>query len=170
MGTVRHQLTLFVDKDDANHIESIRAKFNPIQHNLISCHVTLCREDEITNLEKVLENLRSLKWQPITIQFDQVIRFENGKGVLLPGAINNNEFHQLRQKVLQGLVNPVRQHLPHITLMHPRNSTCTDEIFEIIRKVNLPVSLRFKTISLIGQIDGGQWQTRLTIPGTNSLA
>ena len=155
----RKQLTLFVAKNDAYQIEFIREKFNPEQHKLVNCHVTLCREDEITNLENVLENLRILDLPPITIQFAKAIRFDNGKGVLLPGANNNNEFHQLRQKILGDVNNPIRIHLPHITLMHPGNSSCTDGIFETITKASLATYLKFQTVSLIEQIDGGQWQT-----------
>jgi len=46
--------------------------------------------------------------------------------------------------------------------MHPRNSTCTDKIFEEIEQVNLPSQLIFKSISLIEQVDGGQWETLKT--------
>ena len=42
--------------------------------------------------------------------------------------------------------------------MHPRNSTCTDNIFGQIEKVGLPTKLKFKKISLIEQKDGGQWK------------
>lgn len=56
-----------------------------------------------------------------------------------------------------GVVDKPRRQEPHITLMHPRNSNCTDKIFEIIENVNLPTQLNFKTISLIEQINGRQW-------------
>lgn len=156
----RQQLTLFVNQKDAAGIESIRKKFNPIQQQLIDSHVTLCREDEIANIDKVLDNLQNLDIPAITIQFEQVTRFHNNKGVLLPASGDNEQFHQLRKKILAPLQMPVRRHEPHITLMHPRNSNCTDEIFEEIRSVNLPASLQFDTISLIEQIDGGQWQIK----------
>ena len=155
---VRQQLTLFVNRKDASVIESIRVKFNPRQQQLIDSHVTLCREDEIANIDKVIDNLQKLDTSAITIQFGHVTRFDNNKGVLLPASVNNEEFHQLREKILTALNMPVRRHEPHITLMHPRNSNCTDEIFEEIKSVNLPTSLKFDTVSLIEQIDGGQWQ------------
>ena len=53
---IRRQLTLFVGEKDAITIEQIRQKFNPLQFKLIKSHVTLCREDEIENLEQVIEN------------------------------------------------------------------------------------------------------------------
>jgi len=154
----RQQLTLFVDKKDAIEIEIIRKKFNPRQQQLIDSHVTLCREDEIANIDKVLENLQNLDTPPITIQFGQATRFDNNKGVLLPASDDNEQFHQLRKKILTALNIPIRRHEPHITLMHPRNSDCTDETFEEIKSVSLPTSLKFDTVSLIEQIDGGQWQ------------
>lgn len=156
--TIRQQLTLFVNNEDAIEMEIIRKKFNPRQQQLIDAHVTLCREDEIATIEKVLENLQNLDTPPITIQFGQATRFDNHKGVLLPASGDNEQFHQLREKILMGLNMPVRRHEPHITLMHPRNSTCTHEIFEEIQSVSLPTSLTFNTVTLIEQTDGGQWQ------------
>lgn len=155
---IRQQLTLFVDKKDASEIESIRKKFNPKQKQLIDGHVTLCREDEIANIDKVLDNLHNLDTSTITIQFGQAARFDNNKGVLLPASGDNEQFQQLRKKILTALDMPMRRHEPHITLMHPRNSNCTDETFEEIQSVNMPTSLKFDTVSLIEQIDGGQWQ------------
>lgn len=155
---IRQQLTLFVDKKYAREIESIRKKFNPRQHQLIDSHVTLCREDEIVNIDNVLDNLQNLDLSPITIQFGQATKFDNNKGVLLPASGINEQFHQLREKILVALNMPVRRHEPHITLMHPRNATCTDKTFDEIKTVNLPTSLKFDTVSLIEQIDGGQWQ------------
>ena len=84
------------------------------------------------------------------------MRFDNDKGVLLPASGDNEQFHQLREKVLITSNKPVRRHEPHITLMHPRNSTCNDRFFEEIQSVNLPTCLKFDTVSLIEQLDGGR--------------
>ena len=105
-----------------------------------------------------MDNLQKLDAPRITINFGQVARFENGLGVWVPGPGNNDQFHLLRSKVLQGLFVTLPKPEPHITLMHPGNSACTDEIFSIIQKVSLPTQLTFDTISLIEQINGGQWQ------------
>lgn len=155
---IRQQLTLFVSPKDSKEIENIRRQFNPKQYHLIDSHVTLCREDEIENISFILDILQQLDTSKITIRFGQTTRFDNGFGVLLPALSDNEEFQQLRLKILTGLGMTVRRHEPHITLMHPRNSTCTDEIFKEIQKINLPTSLSFDTISLIEQVDGGQWQ------------
>ena len=157
---IRRQLTLFVDAKDAEQIEQVRKKFNPIQFDLIKAHVTLCREDEIENLEQVISNLLllTLTQQNIFIEFGKVARFDNGKGLFLPATNNNKEFDNLRRQVLGGLFDNPRKQDAHITLMHPRNSTCTDNIFKQVETINLPTKLNFKKISLIEQTDGQQWR------------
>jgi 2'-5' RNA ligase len=156
---IRRQLTLFVQQADAEGIEHVRSRFNPRQFELIKSHVTLCREDEIENINQVLNNLLTLNQKPISITFAKVMRLDNDRGVLMPSSNDNDEFYALRQNVLKGLVETVKKHEPHITLMHPRNSVCTDEIFKEIEKVNLPTLLYFKTIYLIEQFNGGEWRT-----------
>jgi len=157
VAKIRQQLTLFPDKKDAKEIEAIREKYNIQQARLINSHVTLCREDEILDIHKIFDNIATFNPGVITLEFGQVIRFSNGNGVLIP-ATNDDAFHELRETVLKGTNTTIRRHPPHITLMHPRNSTCTDEIFETIKKVNLPTHLMFKSISLIEQVDGGVWE------------
>ena len=154
---IRRQLTLFVDPKDAEPIEQIRQEFNPRQFELIKSHITLCREDEIENLEQVISNLFSLTKTEIVIQFGKVARFDDGKGLFLPATTDNEQFQELRRQVLLGLNDNPRMQEPHITLMHPRNSTCTDKIFEQIKKIRFPSKLKFRRISLIEQKDGGQW-------------
>jgi 2'-5' RNA ligase len=154
----RKQLTLFLQTSETALIERIRQQFNPKQFELIKAHVTLCREDEIENLDAVLANLASLKMQPITIYFDKPERFDNGKGVYL-SAKNYDSFNKLRECVLKGIIDIPRNQTPHITLMHPRNSTCTDYVFEQIVKEDISLEYSFNEISLIEQINAGKWQT-----------
>jgi 2'-5' RNA ligase len=157
MHQTRRQLTLFIAGQN-EAIEKIREEFNPEQYHLIPTHVTLCREDEIEPIEKVIENIRFLSWpKPIRIEFDPPERFENGKGVFIPAKRNNPDFYALRKAVLNGLNEFPGKLLPHITLMHPRNSTCSDIIFERIKKHELPTELIFNKISLIEQRNGGKW-------------
>lgn len=158
MNNIRKQLTLFVDPKDAETIERVRQEFNPVQFELIKSHVTLCREDEIQDLEQVLSNLHSLALEEIVIEFGKAKRFDNGKGLFLPATTNNAGFQELRRQVLSGAnVHPGKQEA-HITLMHPRNSTCTDVIFQQVERLNLPKQLTFKKKSLIEQEDGGTWK------------
>jgi cellobiose-specific phosphotransferase system component IIA len=154
----RIQLTLFVSEKNSGQIEKIRQKFNPAQYALIKSHVTLCREEKLEQLDRVIDNLEKLEYEAITIHFGGAIRFANGTGVLLPAIGNRDEYHTLREKILQGISNNQDIPEPHITLMHPRNSLCTDEIFEQIKNYNLPTRLTFSTISLIEQEPRMEWQ------------
>lgn len=158
MPQTRRQLTLFISEPNGA-VEKIRAAFNPVQFKLIPAHITLRREDEIEPLEPVIGNLRFTRLsEPLRIEFGPVERFGDGKGVLLPGKAENPGFDELRKALLNGIIAFPRKHHPHITLMHPRNSTCTDEIFEGIKGYNLPAVLSFDTICLIEQEEGGPWR------------
>ncbi len=157
MYEVRRQLTLFISPKSEN-IERIREAFNPIQFNLIAAHVTLCREDEIEDMEKVVSNINAIQLNvALQINFNAVTRFSEGKGVMIPASEDNKAFNDLRKSILNFGVAP-RNHEPHITLMHPRNATCTDTIFEEIQKIKLPATLYFDTIFLIEQKLGGKWK------------
>jgi 2'-5' RNA ligase len=154
----RLQLTLFIDEQQQAIIEKIRMQFNPVQYGLIKAHVTLCREDELEQMDKVMLNLTMLNFKSISINFGKPVRFSDGKGVLLPVIGNNNNFHQLRTAVLQGVIKNPRHHQTHITLLHPRNATCTDAIFEQIVQEEFPGKINFKRISLIEQVMENKWQ------------
>jgi len=153
----RTQLSLFIDAFNSASIEKIRATFNPVQYALIPAHVTLCREDELEQMEKVVQNLQRLNQDSITIDFGPIVRFSEGKGVLIPAIGPNASYQQLRANILQGIIENPRIPEPHITLMHPRNATCTDEIFAKIAAHNLPNKITFKKISLIEQEIGMKW-------------
>lgn len=103
-------------------------------------------------------NLSSLDVDPIRINFDRLIRFSEQSGVMIGSKNDNHQFHILRQTILKGCGVDISSTEPHITLMHPRNSTCTDEIFKKISQVNIPKSVIFKEISLIQQTDGSKWK------------
>lgn len=154
----RKQLTLFIKQKESLQIEKIRKAFNPIQYELIKSHVTLCREDELNQIEKIRLNLKALNLQSITLNLGQVERFSNGKGVFLPAVGNNESFHHLRKLVLQGIIADPQQPTAHCTLMHPGNSSCTDEIFDQIIKCSFPERITFDTISLIEQEAGKKWK------------
>lgn len=157
MISKRRQLTLFLEGQEAEAVETVRWAFNPLQYELIKAHVTLCREDEIEPLEKVMGNLTNLKLGRFAVDFGEVIRFSEGKGVLIPAIGDNVQFHKLREHILKGIIGKPRKHEPHITLMHPRNSICTDELFEYIQKHPFPNRVTFSKISLIEQKQGKEW-------------
>ena len=50
MPEIRRQATLFLRHRES--VESIRRQFNPAQAELISAHVTLCREDEVEDADE----------------------------------------------------------------------------------------------------------------------
>lgn len=153
----RLQLTLFVPPNLAISIEAIRQAVNPLQYALIKSHVTLCREDELKPLNTILRNLQQVKHPPIAIGFGPAIRFAEGKGILLPAIEGLPSFQKLRKAILKGITENPRAHQAHITLLHPRNATCTDAIFAQVQQASLPMQIQFDTISLIEQIDGGPW-------------
>lgn len=157
MSQKRIQLTLFVDEKQSATIEKIRREFNPVQYDLIKCHVTLCREDELEKIEAVMQNLIGLKHGPITIEFGKVVRFSEGKGLMIPAFGVNESFQKLRENILKGIIKHPSRQEPHITLMHPRNSICTDAIFEQVNVHELPHKIEFSKISLIEQEIGKQW-------------
>jgi 2'-5' RNA ligase len=154
----RLQLTLFLDKNQSAEIEAIRKKYNPIQQELIDSHITLCREDELLDLQKIRKNLQILKFEPFELHFGQPQRFSEGKGVLLPVLGNFELFHFLRRNILKRVIENPKEYLPHLTLMHPRNATCTDAIFQEIREFSFPDHLFFHKISLIQQFNLEKWE------------
>ncbi|KFC19650.1 2'-5' RNA ligase family protein [Chryseobacterium sp. FH1] len=158
MNKIRRQLTLFLDDHYSTEIETIRRKYNPDQYKLIRSHVTLCREDEIEDLAKIKINISQLDLDSIRINFDQLMRFSNQKGVMISAKHDNHQYHYLRQAILKDCNIPLTFPYPHITLMHPRNSTCTDEIFDEIKKIKIPESILFKEFSLIQQTDDNEWE------------
>jgi hypothetical protein len=155
---IRRQLSLFVPPNEAEQIEYVRQTYNPLQSELIKSHVTLCRENEIENLDQIIQNLSQLPPGEISIDFGTILRSENGKGVLLPAQGSNMAYHNLRKQILSGLISNPDRPEPHITLMHPRNSTCTDSIFNLLKEIAFPNRLTFRKISLIEQVNGGKWE------------
>ena len=158
MTSKRIQLTLFLHPDISAGIEELRRRFNPAQFELIAAHVTLCREDELQPLDRVLRNLEQLEHESIFVDFGPPVRFSGGNGVLMPTVGGLGNFQRLRKAILRGVVENPRLQEPHITLMHPRNSACTDRIFAEIEKQALPRTVEFRKICLIEQVSGGKWE------------
>lgn len=156
--SIRRQLTLFVNPRDSEIIEEIRRKYNPVQYGLIAAHVTLCREGELPAVAVLQQHLDNSSHKAIRIEFGSPEKFDHGKGLLLPATGANNDFHHLRSAILQKFVETPRLHQPHITLIHPRNGTCTQEAFDLILQYKLPGQIRFDRITLIEQHNGGVWQ------------
>lgn len=66
---IRRQLTLFVPEPRRAHLDALRQTLDPVQASLIGAHVTLCREDEIQDLDPVVMVRRVAAWPhgPLTL-------------------------------------------------------------------------------------------------------
>ena len=157
MPEIRRQATLFLRRVPA--IETIRRTLNPRQAELISAHVTLCREDEVTNWDTLAERLKDVHFS-VKLEFGSPIR--DGNLVFLPGVDIEESFFDLRQKLL--LSGSLRDHKPHLTLIHPRNGLCTDDSWATIQTSIEPFAYTFNEVSFIIQKDGGVWQTIRNFP------
>lgn len=154
----RIQLTLFINENESGSIEKIRKKFNPEQYQLIKSHATLCRENELESIDVIIQTLMNFNHPPIIINFGNIEKFSDGKGVFLSAIGDNKPFHELRNNILKNVIKNPENNEPHITLMHPRNSVCTNEIFEEIDKIKMPDQLEFRTICLIEQEEEKKWK------------
>lgn len=156
--SVRHQLTLFAVGPEAVVLEQLRLRFNPAQHALIAAHITLCREDELEPLHRVVQTLRTLQSPALTLPLGPPMRFHEGQGVMLPAQEPCTAYHDLRKKILKEVSGNPRHAAAHLTLMHPRNATCTEQTWEEINRLPLPVALTFSKISLVRQVDDQVWE------------
>jgi 2'-5' RNA ligase len=150
---IRRQATLFLPTSSL--VGRVRTEFNPQQAELISGHVTLCREDEVSDWDRLAAKFREHNGQSVTLDFGGPER--NGDFVFLPCIGSTDSFDRLRSNLLNDEKHPARRHEPHITLIHPRNGVCTDAIFDQIVELIRPFSCTFNELSLIEQRDGGVW-------------
>jgi 2'-5' RNA ligase len=154
----RRQATLFLTGVPA--IDDIRERFNPAQAKLIATHVTLIREDEVVDWEMLADRARNLSLPEIALRFGDP-QLENGL-LYLPCVGSTAEFDGLRAALLNSPT--ARKHSPHITLIHPRNGTCSDESVDEIAGLLDPFEHVFGEIAFIEQWNGGAWQTLETFP------
>ena len=155
-STIRRQATLYVPPPLDVVVESLRTQFNPIQAALIRAHVTLCREDEVSDWHKTEDCLRRMAKIDVTLHFDIPIR--DGNLVYLPSTGSTDSFDALRSSLLSTGNSSPRKHAPHITLIHPRNGTCSKSDFDEISSQCKPFTITFHQATLIEQIDGGPWR------------
>lgn len=147
----RRQASLYLP--DPFEVETVRLRYNPIQAQLIPSHVTLCREDEVTDWEAFRARLESLRPFEITLTFGAPVREHDF--VFLPVLEGLDVYHLFRRRLLQ---TEVRNQTPHVTLIHPRNGTCTDEVFaDISATIISPFQRTFCEVMLIEQENGGVW-------------
>ncbi len=147
----RKQLTLFFDAADAEVIEAIRRAYNPKQHRLIAAHVTLCRDDECGDEDGLKTRAGELSVSAFSLRTGAFHRFAEGKGLALELRDTQGAFRKLREALLPDAEMERREQRPHITLIHPRNATCSDRIYETIRELPLPGFVRIRSLSFIRQ-------------------
>ena len=161
----RRQVTLFVPEPIRSQIESIRKQYNPAQFGLIAAHVTLCRDDEVSNWLGIQARARQLKSVDILLTFGAPRRDKNL--VYLPVIRNSDSFDELRQFILHD--THCRNQLPHITLVHPRNGTCTVAEFDAIRESIGEVTISFDRLTFIEKVGDLPWASLCSFTTSTNL-
>lgn len=153
----RRQLTLFVQEPARSRLDALRSTLDPIQASLVAAHVTLCREDEIEQLDPAAVFSRVQSWTegPLRLVFGGP-RLFNGHGVLLPCDQGSSGFHRLRQWLLQS--RGVRQHAAHLTLAHPRNLKAVGNTPAALAGCPHVLDLLFPVVALIEQHGSAPWR------------
>lgn len=151
----RRQATLFLPPSSAENVEAIRASFNPVQASLIRAHVTLCREDEVTDWEQFKSQMSLVRPLSLQLTFSHLVREGD---LVYAGVEDSHKFHELRNQVLSAKPGTTRKHDPHLTLVHPRNGKCSDDTYAKLQTQFKPFTANLDTITIIEQVDGGIWQ------------
>jgi hypothetical protein len=135
----------------------MRRSLDPVQASLIAAHVTLCREDEIEDINPSLLLNRVGSWEagPVTLTFGHPARF-NGHGVLLPCEHGSGAFKRLRQWLLQD--QAAREHSAHVTLAHPRNPRSAGNTDDALASCPAGLEFRFGSVALIEQKGYEPWR------------
>jgi hypothetical protein len=157
----RIQLSLFVPPSSAERLEQARHLLDPVQAKLIPAHVTLCREDELQDID--LATLGSIVASPgagpICLKFGGPEVFQ-GHGVLLPCIEGEEGFHEARCRILGS--RRARRHAPHITLAHPRNPRSPQNSPANFGAIQAGLVITFAEIQHILQEAAMPWQVIAT--------
>lgn len=151
----RRQASLFLD--GFPHLEKLRRDFNPAQARLIPAHLTLCREDEVDDWDRLQARILSLL--PIQLELEFGLPVREGNFVYLPIRSGAAAWDELRYRLLDCGNGPPRNQLPHLTLIHPRNGICTDQALAAIQRECEVFSTTFRSIRIIEQTGELPWQT-----------
>ena len=152
----RRQLSLFLPEAQGSLVEPIRQRLDPIQHALIPAHVTLCRHDELPDLQHLILRLGHLDPFSITMAFGEPQELPDGC-VLLRPCRGAKEFQALRRLILG---DAARAYGAHLTLLHPRNATGAKHDLAGISRDLANLVVTFSTISLIEQDGSDPWQVK----------
>jgi len=146
---------MYVPPYAAAEIEAVRRAVDPIQSGLIPAHVTLCREDELGDLESVRARLRRPPFGPLTLRFGKPVAF-SGHGLLLECVGGEDRFRALREYLLAS--GSIREQRPHITLAHPRNPGAGGNLAGNTSALPEDIEFTFPSVCLIEQEGGGPWR------------
>lgn len=158
--TLRRQATLYLPLPHCVQVESLRSRFNRAQFELIRAHVTLCREDEVLEWDELAARLSRMKTIEVTQEFGMPVR--DGNLVLIPAIGSTESFDSLRHSLLAKDGSSPRKSEPHITLIHPRNGTCDDSVFNEITRESQPFAVVFRAVTFIEQLTSGPWRDLAT--------
>ncbi len=162
----RSQLTLFLDAADTEVIEAVRRAYNPAQFRLIAAHVTLCRDEECRDEDRLKAHAERLSVNAFSLRTGALYRFAGGKGLALELRDAGQDFRKLRGAVIGESLLDRPEQQPHITLIHPRNGTCTDRLYDSIRGLPFPDFVHIRSLSFIRQREPqlpwvAEWSVRL---------
>lgn len=159
----RVQLSLYVPTSSAEILEATRRLLDPIQCSLIPAHVTLCREEDLQdlNLANLVSIIASSGAGPMSLKFGSPQVFQE-HGVLLPCIEGEEEFQELRCRLLGS--RSVRRQAPHITLAHPRNSCSPHNKPSNLGAVPSGLVITFSEVRYIMQEAAMPWQVIATYP------
>ncbi len=163
MPRTRRQVSLYLPEPAHSIIDTVRARVDPIQHELIPAHVTLCRDDEATDWAVVEHRLGELARVSVTLEFGPVCLCDGG-GLRLPVASPTMEFDDLRARLLAGPGTLPHPLAPHITLRHPRNVASLGPVNARAASFSYAVPIHFTKASLIEQVDDGPWHVLRVYP------
>ncbi|MFZ6770032.1 2'-5' RNA ligase family protein [Undibacterium sp. Di26W] len=159
MATTRQQLSMFVPALvpalAAVELERVRSIVDPVQSSLIPAHITLCREDEISDFPPIRQRLQHLVLPPITLTFG-VAEVFSGHGLILHCIEGEPAFLQLREYILAS--SNIKTQRPHLTLAHPRNPKAPGNSLAATACLPNPLQISFTSICLIEQEGSGPWR------------
>jgi hypothetical protein len=152
----RSQLSLYLPPSVSPQVEAVRQLLDPIQAGLIPAHVTLCREDELLNVEPITMKSKLAESEgALTLAFGPPDRFYE-HGMLLPCVAGEPEFEALRRWVLGRAYG--RRQSPHITLAHPRNPKASTNNPANAAALSGGLVVTFTSVNHIQQSSSQPWQ------------
>lgn len=146
----------------ATVLESVRRVVDPVQASLIAAHVTLIRENEISEhcWRNLIDDLQSPEY-PLTLKFGEPER-SIAHGILMPCQEGHAEFQRLRCRLFKHLAD--RETAAHLTLAHPRNPQAPGNTLENTRPLKAGITVSFQEMALIRQTGNAPWQILQTAP------